>query len=309
MTSRKREVDKLRAEAVRFAGLTLAIDALMAAFKVGIGVFSGSHALLVGALYSVNDVLSSVAVAVSLRVGHKHPTDEYPYGYGKAEFIAVGMVSLAISLGVMLMFVFSMTDILKGVAAPPHFTAVFLAAIGMAVSWTLAHKSQKLAEALRSPALATSAEHHHADAHGSLLAIIGIVGAIMGLHVLDRVVAAVESLHLVAVSGTLLAKAVNGLMDRALPDEDTEMLENACGDVDGVRRVAHVRSRCVGSQTWIDVAVVVAPKLTVLQAKGICARVEEVVHGTVGRTAVTQVRFQGPRFVMLEPGPGGSGHA
>lgn len=300
--------EALKQEALRFAGLTLAVDAVLALFKVVVGALSGSHALLVGALYSVNDVLSSIAVTVSLRISNRRPSTEYSYGYGKAEYIAVGMVSLAISIGVCLMFVFSMTEIVQGVANPPHFTAALLAGLSMVVSWFLAKRSHKLAQALRSPALATSADHHHADAHGSLIAIVGIGGAILGFHALDRIVAAVESLHLVALSGTLLAKAVNGLMDRAMPDEDTELLVDACGKVQGVRRVAHVRSRNIGSQTWIDVGVVVGARVSVAEAQRIVSRVTDVVHGTIGHHAVTQVRFQGPRFAIDPPGPGGSNH-
>lgn len=297
-----------RNRALSFAGVTLAVDALLAALKVSVGILSGSHALVVGALYSVNDVLSSVAVTVSLRVGSRRPTNEYPYGFGKAEYIAVGMVSLAISIGVCLMFVFSMTDILSGVTEAPHFAAAILACLSLAVSWSLAKKSHALAEELRSPALATSAEHHHADAYGSMLAIVGIGGAVLGFHALDRVVAIVESLHLVALSGTLLAKAVNGLMDRALPEEDTQLVLTACQKVRGVRRVAHVRSRNIGSQAWVDVAVVVPSRLSVHEAHEICEHVTHAVHGTVGHHAVTQVRFQGPRAQVVLPGPGGSGH-
>lgn len=302
------DVKALVRQAMRLAGATLAIDAMLALLKVSIGVLTDSHALTVSSLYSVNDVLSSIAVTVSLRVGQRRPTDEYQYGFGRAEYIAVAMVSLAISIGVCCMFVFSTSEILKGVAAPPHFTAALLAAISLVVSWTLAHKNQVVADALRSPALATSAEHHHADAHGSLLAMIGIGGALLGLHVLDRIIAVAESVHLIALSGTLLARAVNGLMDRALPAEDRAMLETVCGRVTGVRRVVHVRSRRLGSQTWVDVGIAVAPQLTVAQASAIRASVSDAVRGVVGGQLVTQVCFRGPRALIMAPRAGGSDH-
>ncbi len=290
---------RLLHQALRLAGLTLAIDALMALLKVTVGVLADSHALTVSSLYSVNDVLSSIAVTVSLHYGQRRPTAEYPYGFGRAEFIAVAMVSLAISIGVFLTFVFSTTEVVKGVGAPPHFIAALLAALSMGVSWSLAHKNQHIAEKLRSPALATSAEHHHADAHGSALAIIGIGGALLGFHTFDRIIAALESLHLIALSGTLLARAVNGLMDRALPAEDHAMLESVCGKVQRVRRVVHVRSRRLGSQTWVDVAVAVPPKMTVLQANEVRRNVIEAVRGVVGGQLVTQVSFHTTRSIVL----------
>jgi cation diffusion facilitator family transporter len=295
---------ELRQEALRLAGLTLAVDAILALFKVSIGVLSGSQALVVNSLYSINDVLSSIAVTVSLRVGQKRPTADYQYGYGRAEFIAVAMVSLAITIGVMLMFVFSATDILKGVNSPPHYVAALLAAVSLVVSWYISHKNHHVAEQLRSPALATSAEHHHADAHGSMLALIGIGGALLGFHVLDRIIATFEELHLIALSGTLLARAVNGLMDRGLPGEDLALLRRACSDVDGVRSVKSLRSRQLGSLTWVDVAVAVGPELTVAEASSVRSRVTSAVRGVVGGHLITQVRFQAPNTLVVSPGPG-----
>jgi divalent metal cation (Fe/Co/Zn/Cd) transporter len=161
-----------------------------------------------------------------------------------------------------------------------------------------------VAEALKSPALATSAEHHHADFHGSALALVGIGAALIGFHVFDRIVATFEEMHLVALSGTLLARAVNGLMDRALPDEDVATVERGCGEVEGVQRVTHVRSRQLGSLTWVDVGVVVGSELTVAKATQVRRRVVSAVERAVGGRVFTQVCLLGPRTPILSPGPG-----
>lgn len=298
--------EQVRAEGLRFAGMSLAVNTVMALFKTVVGVLSGSHAVLASALYSVNDVLSSIAVSVSLKLGYRKPDPEYPYGYGKAEFIAVGMVSLAIVITVLAMFFYSVADVLKGVSRAPHFGAVAMAVVSLLVNWRLAHKSQRLADALQSPALATSAEHHHADASGSMVAIVGTVAALLGFHVADRLVAIIETLHLVALSGALLGKSVKGLMDSALPEEDCTLIEQACAGIAGVRRVLSIRSRRVGSETWVDVAVAVPEKLPVVDAHGLRGRVEDAIRNVAGHSVVTQVRFQGPRTQMALPGPAGS---
>lgn len=291
-----------RKKVVRFAGLMLIVNAAMAVVKIAVGLLSGSHALLASALYSFNDLLSAIAVAVSLRIGYRKANSRYPYGYGKAEFIAVGMVSLAIAIGVFSMFLFSALDIFKGVAGPPHVIAIALAATSMVVSWALARRGHHLAELIESPALTTSVEHHHADAVGSLAAIIGVGGAVMGWHVLDRIVAIFETLHLIALSGSLLAQSAKGLMDAAIPSEDVELIEEAAIGVKGVREVAHVRSRRIGSKTWIDVAVRVSSRLKVKTAHRISQDVASAVSDVLGSGAVTQVRFQGPDALDRRPG-------
>ena len=50
----------LRQEALRFVTVSLLVSGALAALKVGLGWFSGSHALMVNAVYSLNDVLSSI---------------------------------------------------------------------------------------------------------------------------------------------------------------------------------------------------------------------------------------------------------
>jgi len=300
--------EELEGQGMRYAGTALAVAAVMAFFKIAVALMTGSHALLANALYSINDVLSSVAVAVSLKLGKRDPNDEYPFGFGKAEYVAIGMVSLTIAIGVCMMFFYSFIDILTGVEAPPHFLAIAIAAISLVVSWTMSKRGHRLAVAMRSPILSTSAEHHHADALGSLATIVGVGAAVAGFHAVDRVIAVAETLHLIALSGTLLAKAVKGLMDQAVAPEDVDLMERTCLDVNGVEDVTYVRSRRLGSLAWIDLGVAVNPRLSVDEALAVAAQVEGAVNEALGEGVVTQVRTHGPDLVMRPVEAGGSGH-
>ncbi len=282
---------RLRGEALRFAGLALAINTAMAVTKIGVGLFSGSHAVLASSLYSINDLLSAIAVAVSLRVGVRRPNERYPFGYGNAEFIAVGIVSLAIGMGVVAMFVFSVADLVKGVEAPPHFTAMTLSVVSMVVCYLLGQRGHRLAVALDSPALATGAEHHYADALGCVAALAGVAGAMVGYHSLDRIAALVETTHLVALSGALLMRATRGLMDAAIPEEDVQLVLDACSDVDGVERVDTVRSRQSGSTAWVDVIIATGPGTSLERISTIRRDVEQAVRSVLGHGARPQVKF------------------
>jgi cation diffusion facilitator family transporter len=289
--SESKRLRRLRGEALRFAGLALAINTAMAVVKIGVGLYSGSHAVLASSLYSINDLLSAIAVAVSLRFGVRRPNERYPFGYGNAEFIAVGIVSLGIGIGVLGMFFFSVADLVKGVESPPHFTAMTLSAASMVVCYLLARHGHKLAVALDSPALATGSEHHYADALGCLAALAGVGGAMAGYHSLDRIAALVETIHLVALSGALLARSTKGLMDAAIPEEDIELVMQACGGVAGVERVDTVRSRQSGSSTWVDVVVAAGPGINLERAAEIRAEAEAAIRNVLGHGARPQVKL------------------
>lgn len=299
----------LRRAALRFVGLGLAGSALMVALKIGVGVYSGSHALMVNAIYSLNDVLASLAVAVCLPITYRHPDAKHPFGYSKAELIAVGFVSITVVMFVCFIVVFSAIEIYRKTAGSPHYTAAPLAAASMVTTWLLARRARRLAQGLSSPALENCAEHYHSDATASLAALFGIGGAMIGFYALDPIMAIFEELQLMLIAGTFIGRAAKGLMDAGIPRDDRELVESACQQVRGVRKVVAVRSRRAGSQTWVDVAVQVGGRLTVTQAQEIAQRVRGAVRDTLGPGVVAQVQCQGPRFVFEAPGPGGGIHA
>jgi cation diffusion facilitator family transporter len=281
----------------------------MVALKIGIGIFSRSQALRVNAIYSLNDVLSSLAVAVCLPIVYRRPTSRHPYGYTKAELIAVGVVSITVVLFVCFLVVFSLMEIAKGEGGSPHFTAAPLAALSMVVTWLLSRRAHELAHKLGSPALETCAEHYHSDATASLAALFGVAGAMLGFYALDPIVAIIEELQLMVLSGSMLGRATKGLMDAAIPREDTELVRSACQNVSGVDRVVHVRSRRAGSHTWVDVGVVVPPQVDVREAHQISEHVGSAIRAVLGPAVVAQVECRGPSFAFQAPAAGGAQHA
>jgi cation diffusion facilitator family transporter len=263
----------------------------------------------VNAIYSLNDVLSSLAVAVCLPIVYRRPTSRHPYGYTKAELIAVGVVSITVVLFVCFLVVFSLMEIVKGEGGPPHFTAAPLAALSMVVTWLLSRRAHQLAHQLRSPALETCAEHYHSDATASFAALFGIAGAMLGFYALDPIVAIIEELQLMVLSGSMLGRATKGLMDAAIPREDTELVRSACQNVSGVDRVVHVRSRRAGSHTWVEVGVVVPPRVNVREAQAISEHVGNAIRAVLGPAVVAQVECRGPGFAFQAPVAGGAQHA
>ncbi|MCU0694873.1 MAG: cation diffusion facilitator family transporter, partial [Polyangiaceae bacterium] len=151
---------------VRTTWWNLAAAIAMILLKVGVGILAGSQALVASALYSFNDLLAAVAVLASLKVGGRPPDTEHPFGHGKVEYLAIGMVSVALAASV-LMATYSIVDLLKGSEGPPSVLALLVALLSMGTSLLLAAKSTCAARRLDSPALHTSAEHAHSDAVSS----------------------------------------------------------------------------------------------------------------------------------------------
>ncbi|MBI4704537.1 MAG: cation transporter [Deltaproteobacteria bacterium] len=277
---------------VRFAWMNLAVSTALAGLKAAVGLLCGSQALLASSLYSLNDVLSALAVLASLKLARRPADAAHPYGHGKVEFMAIAGVSVVLCLSVLLML-HSIVAIAQGSASPPRLVALLVAVLSAGAMELLARQGFCVARQLDSPALHTCAEHNRSDTISSLGAVVGIAAAYFGLHVVDRAVAVLEILDVMRLAGGLLGRSLNGLMDRALPGADLVRLRSACVQVPGVSAVRSLRSRRSGSEVWVDLVVSVAAGQSVGQAHRVAEQVRAVVGRTLGQSVQAQVAFRG----------------
>ncbi|GAB4284471.1 MAG: cation diffusion facilitator family transporter [Deferrisomatales bacterium] len=285
----------------RFTGLNLGVNLALALLKVAVAFLAGSRALLAGALYSINDVLSALVVMVSLRFG-KEPADaKHPYGHDKLEFIAVAAVGVFLVTGVTFILFYSLADILRGIEGPPHAIAVLVALLTLGANLFLYKQGECVAEHTGSLALRTSAEHNRADAVSSVAVLIGVGGATLGWHVLDPLCAVFETIHIVWLCGSLFGQSIRGLMDSSVDPDSIQLISRACAEVPGVLRVERLRTRKAGAVHWVDAEVAVDPALRVEEAHGISEAVRRALVKALGGAVEAHVRFRAPTGA---PGPG-----
>jgi cation diffusion facilitator family transporter len=276
----------------RFSMLNLFVNLILGIIKGLVGFVSGSHALKASALYSINDVLSAIIVLVGLKVGGRPADDEHAYGHGKAEFITIAMMSLIMAASVFFLAYYSVVNIVRGVEGPPHISALFVAALCMVAGELLARMGLCSARSNGSLALKSSAKHNRADALSSLAVMVGVGGALLGLHLLDPIVAIFETIHISILSGEFFGKSIKGLMDSSLTAGELERISKASCQVPGVSRVALLRTRHMGTVSYVDIVVHVPGDLMVEQANKIAQQVKASASQALGRSAVTHVRFQ-----------------
>jgi len=296
--SQKNDTNRCGGCGMRFSVLNLVVNLVLGIIKGLVGFLSGSHALKASALYSVNDVLSAIIVIVSLKVGGRPADGDHTYGHGKAEFVAIGMMSFVMVAGVFFIVFYSVTDMIRGVEGPPHFSALLVALLCLAVGELLARMGFCASRHTEgSVALKSSAKHNRADAVSSVAVAIGVGGALMGLHMLDPIVGIFETVHISILSGEFFGKALKGLMDSSLTGAELKRISEASGQVSGVTRVSRLRSRQMGSIAYVDIVVEVPGSVLVGQADEVAREVEVAAEKALGRTLETHVRFQAEQTI------------
>ena len=65
-------------------------------FKVGVGLFAKSTAIVLDGLNNFSDTLSSTATIIGIKLSSKKPDKEHPYGHGRIEYFTTIIVALIV---------------------------------------------------------------------------------------------------------------------------------------------------------------------------------------------------------------------
>ena len=106
----------------------------------------------------------------------------------------------------------------------------------------------------------------------------GILGARLGLPILDAVAGVVISILILRVAVNIFREAVDQTVDRACEPELEGRFRTAALSQGGVRRVDELRSRRVGSGVYVDMEIAADGSLSLKDAHDIAERVHDAVE-------------------------------
>ena len=139
-----------------------------------------------------------------------------------------------------------------------------IAAVSVAFKEAVYHYTMRAARRFRSRLLEANAWHARSDAASSLVVIVGVGGALLGLGYLDAVAAVIVSWMIGRMGYRLALRSVEELIDTGLEPEQVEAIRAALMEVGGVRDLHMLRTRQMGPKSLVDVHVLLDdPKLSV----------------------------------------------
>ncbi|MCM3708600.1 MULTISPECIES: cation diffusion facilitator family transporter [Cytobacillus] len=242
---------------------------ILAALKWGIGVYSGSKALVADAVHSASDVAGSFAVYLGLRAAKQPPDEDHPYGHGKAELIAAIIVAVLLFLVGIEIGKSSFESFFSPIE-PPKAIAIAAVLVSIIVKEAMFRYKYNLGKKLNSEALIVNAYEHRSDVYSSIAALIGIGCAIIGgrmgigwLEYADPVAGLIVSLMILQMAWRLGKESIHSTLDHVLHEEDTLEMRKTAESVDYVKRIDELHAREHGHYVIVDIKVSVDPDMTV----------------------------------------------
>jgi cation diffusion facilitator family transporter len=252
-------------------------------FKFFAGIVGRSQAMVADAVESLGDVGAHTVVLVSLRISRKPVDWDHPYGHGRAESIATGVVAIMIAAAGLLILGRTIFSVARpGTVETPGLIALIAVIVVIVVKEGLYQWASRAARRQNSTVLMAGAKDHRKDALTSVATLIGIGGARIGFPLLDPLAAGFTSLIILKLAADIAGTAGRELMDRVPEGETMRGIKSVAEETTGVAH-ATVRARRLGPNLFVDVKIDVNPNLTVVGghniAKSVKTRIIENVDG------------------------------
>ncbi len=285
-TEREREQGADRASkleiAMRVSLLAIVLNLSLSAMKFIVGALAHSSAMLSDAVHSASDVLSTVVVIVGIRAAGKQSDREHPYGHERYECVASILLAVFLALVGVGIGISGIQTISSGMdtLAVPGMAALIAAGISIAVKEWMFHFTRRRAKQINSGALMADAWHHRSDSLSSIGAFVGILGARLGVKVLEPIACIAIAALIVWAAWQILKDAIDKMVDRAGPEELTKRIDHVIRQQQGVERVDDIKTRLFAARLYVDVEIAADGRLPLAEAHGIAEAVEDAVECT-----------------------------
>ncbi|MDR0268468.1 cation diffusion facilitator family transporter [Paenibacillus sp.] len=263
--------------------ISLISNILLTALKIIIGLLFNSKVLVADGIHNAGDVVATIAALTSALVSRKPADEDHPYGHGKAEAIASGLVAIILIVVALLMVYKSIESFFE----PPvraSWIALIAALVSLVWKQALYMYCIRIGRAENSRSLIATAYDHVADVYASAAAVVGIGIALIGDHYHiayteygDSAAGIIVSYLVIRLGIHMGWESVDILMDKNITNEQLTELNSIIYSVPNVKRVDSIRARELGNAIIVDVKVSVPNKLTVKEGHDVSREVKKTI--------------------------------
>jgi len=254
---------------------------LLVVLKTFLAISTGSVAVLSEMLHSCLDLVAAVITYLSVRVADKPADADHLYGHAKVEsFSAFVETGLLVMTAVYVIYEAVRRLFLGEVHLKPSFTAIAVLTVAMGIDLLRSRSLTRVFKKYPSEALEADALHFSTDVWSTLVVIIGISAAWVGMKFNMPWLVYLDPVAALAVSGVILwigarlgKRTSDALLDVA-PSGLRERIEEAVGKMDGVIGTDRLRVRRAGQRYFVDVTIKVPRTMSLEQAHATSDAVE-----------------------------------
>ena len=254
-------------------------NAVIATFKVVVGLLSNSVAVLLDAINNVSDALSSAITIIGVKLAGRKPDNKHPFGYGRVEyFSAILVAGIIFAAGIS-----SMIESVKAIINPERtsFTWVSVMVIIVAIvgKLLLGIYFKKRGKELNSDALVASGLESSYDAVLSASTLLAAAVSMIWNITIDGFIGVIISAFIIKTGIEMLLDPLGKVVGKRLEGELASTIKNKVKEVPGVLGAYDLILHDYGPDTAIgSIHIEVSDTLPSHQIRKICRNVSAIVY-------------------------------
>lgn len=233
-------------------------NAVLAVFKIIIGLGSNSIAILVDAINNLADAGSSVITIIGTKLAGKDPDKDHPFGYGRVEYLS----SMVIAVIILYVGVSSLVEAVKKIINPdePSYStiAMIVVALSVVVKLIIAKYFIKIGEEQTSDSLVNAGKDARLDAVVSLSILIAAGIYIIFDVSLEAYLGAIISIIIIKSAIDMLSKTISQLLGEGIDPNLSKDVIATVESFPGVENASALVLNNYGPNDWngsIDIGV------------------------------------------------------
>ncbi|MBE6867415.1 MAG: cation transporter [Ruminococcus albus] len=275
--------NKLEKEAMKVSVVSIIVNIALSLLKLLAGILAKSGAMISDAVHSASDVFSTFVVIIGVKLAGKQPDKEHPYGHERLECVATVILAVVLAgtgIGIGVKGVQNIAGSQTGKLVVPGALALVAAVVSIIAKELMYHYTKRTAVKINSGALMADAWHHRSDALSSIGSFAGILGARMGLPVLDPLASVIICVFIEKAALEIFIDAVNKMIDRSCNDDTVTKMQEVILGTEGVLGIDELKTRLFGAKIYVEVEIRMDPDKTLVEAHDTAEMVHDMIEKT-----------------------------
>lgn len=264
---------------------------LLALLQGAVGFTSGSKACLAIALQSISNIIASGAIIITEKVSTKPTNDEFPYGFGKVEYIAAAFTCLIIGAMSVYLSLIALGQLMGPLGKTMDFAPILVAVFSLIANEVMFHYTKCVGTHSKSPTIMASAWACRADSYAAGVVAVCVLGSWFGIPRLDAVGALVVVVLIFRVLLRVFVDALKGLLDHSANDRYAGRIEDIVLAIDEVKGIRKVRTKHMGRKVWAEMDIVVDDDCTIQNGQRVAHAVRDALLAKIDELERVIVRF------------------
>jgi cation diffusion facilitator family transporter len=251
------------------------VAAILVVIKLGVGIMSGSIAVLASAIDSLLDLIISLFNYFALHNAEKDPDEKFHFGRSKLEPLAAVIEGTIISLSALFILYEAISKLIYPQEMAYMQAGIYVMVASVIITGFLVTFLNYVADKTQNMVIKADALHYKTDlySNGAVLLALVIIH-FTGKEIIDAILGIGIAIYMIYSAIPIIKEGVLMLLDVALEKEEVEKIKQIIEEEPQITTYHYLRTRISGSHIFISYHAVFNTEISLYDAHTITDKVE-----------------------------------